>query len=154
MEKGQKTHRLPSRSLILTLSIVVGLFLLFIFGIVFSPIEIFKGRVSFFNILLSLLLSSLFLLFLTRKQNLEKKLKKLLYLTGGSIVGMFVSIILHNLLYALGILIFGQHFWDQIGISDEPIFFILGVLVFPLIFLVGSIGSITMLARTRWQQKS
>jgi hypothetical protein len=37
---------------------------------------------------------------------------------------------MHNLIYGLGIYLFGQNFWGEGG--DEPVFFILAVIGVPL----------------------
>ena len=43
---------------------------------------------------------------------------------------------------------FGEGFWERIGIEDEPVFFILAIVVCPLGFLVGTIGSIVHLVKS------
>ena len=87
------------------------------------------------------LLLGIILIFLTLEEKIKGCLKRFLLLTGISVIGMPVSIILHNLIYGLFIYFFGQDFWERIGLPDEPIFFIIAVLVCPIGFLVGVIGS-------------
>ena len=75
---------------------------------------------------------------------LQGKLKAFVILTGSSILGFFVFSVLHNLVYGLFIYWFGADFWDRIGTSDEPVFFIIAVIICPLGLLVGTIGSIIL----------
>jgi hypothetical protein len=57
----------------------------------------------------------------------------------------FPSIGCRNVVYALFILWFGAGFWERHG-SDEAVFFVLAIIVFPALFLLGAIGSIVFLA--------
>ena len=72
------------------------------------------------------------------KEKVEGLLKKFLLLTGASAVGFPVFAILHNLVYRLFRI-------------EEPFFFILAVIVCPLGFLVGAIGTIVFLKRGKGQ---
>lgn len=83
----------------------------------------------------------LILIFLTVKEKVEGKLKKFLILTGASAAGFFISVLLHNFLYGLFIFLFGTDFWKRIGLEDEPFFFFLAIIVCPLGFLIGVVGS-------------
>ena len=95
------------------------------------------------------------LIFLTIKEKVEGMLKKFLILTGASSAGFFVSISLHNTIYGLFIHWFGADFWDRIGLGDEPVFFIIAVLLCPIAFLVGAVGSIVLaIKRFRAAKKS
>ncbi|MFC1702993.1 hypothetical protein ACFLZO_00835, partial [Patescibacteria group bacterium] len=81
----------------------------------------------------------------------DKKSRTRMYLllTGLSAVGIFVSMILHNVIYGLSIVLFGDGFWDRIGMGDEPVFFFLAILVFPLAFIIGVGGSTIGLLRRK-----
>ena len=37
-----------------------------------------------------------------------------------------------------------KSFWDRIGLGDEPFFFIMAILICPIAFLVGAVGSIVL----------
>lgn len=74
-------------------------------------------------------------------------LKIFLLLTGASAAGFFVSVLLHNFLYGLFIVLFGEGFWKNIGFPDEPIFFIIALLVCPAGFLLGITGSAVILIK-------
>jgi len=83
------------------------------------------------------------LLVLTLREKAEGLLKTFFLLTAASAVGVFVFILLHNAVYGLFIYFFGEGFWDGIG-GDEPFFFLLAIIVCPLGFLTGVIGSIVL----------
>jgi len=87
------------------------------------------------------LLLGVALIFLTVKEKVGGTLKKFLLLTGASAAGIFVFVLLHNLVYGLFIYWFGADFWGE---GDEPVFFIMAVLVCPIGFLVGAVGSIVL----------
>ena len=89
------------------------------------------------------------LIFLTVKQHTQGILKKFLLLTGASAAGMPVGVLLHGAVFAVFIRLLGENFWQRIGIEDEPFFFMLAVVVCPLGFLVGAIGSIVLSFRSR-----
>jgi hypothetical protein len=70
------------------------------------------------------------------------KLRRYLWLTGGCAAGILPSVVLHNLVYGLLILLGGEEVWERMGMMDEPVFFLLGVMVLPLGFIVGVVGSL------------
>jgi len=71
-------------------------------------------------------------------------LRNFLLTAGGSLAGFTIFAVLHNLFYGLFIYLLGADFWDRIGTTDEPFFFIIAVFVCPLGFLVGTVGSIVL----------
>jgi hypothetical protein len=93
-------------------------------------------------------LAGLVLLVLAIRSGFEKKLRFFLLLAGAAITAMPVFILLHGVVYGLLIKIFGAGFWGSAANSDEPFFFILGIVVCPLAYLVGAAGSIWLLARS------
>jgi len=113
--------------------LVMGLPFLIVFGVVFG-------------------LLGVALIFLTVKQKVGGLFKKFLLLTGASTVGIPASIFLHNAIYGLFIYWFGAGFWDRIGPGDEPFFFVMAIVVCPLGFLVGAVGSIVLTVRKNRQQ--
>ncbi|NQT49534.1 hypothetical protein HQ571_02455 [Candidatus Kuenenbacteria bacterium] len=86
------------------------------------------------------------LIVFTVKQKIKGKQKVFLILTGASAVGVLVFSILHNLVYGLLIFLFNENIWDKLG-GEEPFFFILAILVCPVVFLVGVVGSIVGFVR-------
>ena len=91
------------------------------------------------------------LIFLTVKQKVSGMLKKFLLLTGASAVGIPVFAVLHNVVYMLGMMWFGRSAW---GNGDEPVFFIMALVVCPLGFLVGAVGSIVLATKEHRLQSS
>jgi len=84
------------------------------------------------------------LLVFTLRERIAGLLRAFFLLTAASAMGVFVFILLHNAVYGLFIYFFGEGFWSG---GDEPFFFILAVIVCPLGFLVGAIGSIVLRIR-------
>jgi hypothetical protein len=86
-----------------------------------------------------LLVFGIVIIFTTIKRKVTGKLKIFQLLAGASALGIPVFAVLHNVAYMLGMLWFGE---SVFGNGDEPVFFILAVIVCPLGLLVGGIGSI------------
>ena len=76
------------------------------------------------------------LIVLTVKTKVGGMLKGFLLLTGASVVGLPVFGILHNIVSAL----FN---------TEEAVFFILALIVCPIAFLVGAVGSIVLAIKTK-----
>ena len=95
---------------------------------------VFISWVAFFILGLALIVS----IKKKKVEGLQGWLKKFLLLTGASAVGFLVFVILHNAVYGL----FGV---------EEPFFFILAVIVCPLGFLVGAIGTVVLLKKRKRQ---
>jgi len=87
------------------------------------------------------LLLGVALLVFTLREKVAGLLRAFFLLTAASAVGVFVFILLHNAVYGLLIHFFGEGFWNG---GDEPVFFILAVIVCPLGFLTGVVGSIVL----------
>ena len=82
------------------------------------------------------------LVYKTIKSKIKGKPKWFLILAGGSPILAFTSAILHGLVYGLMMYFFGQDFWGQ---GDEAFFFILALIVSPILFLIGTIGSLILI---------
>lgn len=87
------------------------------------------------------------LIIITIKTKITGKLKAFLILTGSSAVGFPVFAVLHNLVYGLLILWFGEDFWGATG--DEPVFFIIAVIVCPAGFVVGAVSTIVLAVKNK-----
>ena len=107
------------------------------------------GDLLFFLPFLTFAALSIALVVLTFKKKVQGTLKKFLLLTGISPLAMVAFIFLHNLFFGLFIAVFGNDFWERTGLGDEPLFFILAVIVCPIAFLIGFIGSIVLLIRKK-----
>jgi hypothetical protein len=130
---------------------LVGIFIVLASYIIF-PLSISIKRAVFPLIAILAILFSLLgvaLIYVTLKFNIKGKLKKYLILSGASAIGIPISAILHNLIYGLFIYCFGNNFWDRIGLKDEPVFFLLAIIVFPILFLFGLTGSVLMFIKNR-----
>jgi hypothetical protein len=117
------------------------------------PDETVAAVVSIFFPLSGLLFFALGLTLLVltvrARARLDRLLKRFLLLTSSSAVGVFASILLHGVVYGLIILIFGEDFWSRTGLEDEPFFFIMGLFVCPVAYLIGTIGSIVLIFRRK-----
>ena len=88
------------------------------------------------------------LIYTTLREQATGMFKKFLILTGASAVGIPISVVLHNAIYGLLIYWFGADFWERIGLGDEPFFFVLAVIVCPIGFLTGTVGSIVQFVKS------
>jgi hypothetical protein len=120
------------------------LFVIVIMGFVFPLAEILGRR--FFPIILIVLgiiflILGILLIYLTYKLKIKGKQKWPLLLTGATPILALISVILHNLVYALMV---------TLGIGgDEAFFFILGLVVCPIVFLVSVVWSIVLMYKKR-----
>lgn len=123
--------------------VVVCLFSIPVFRDLLRGSELFLLPIAVFFLL------GVALIFFTVREKLRGIHKKFLLLTGASAVGFFVSILLHNAIYGLFIYWFGADFWDRIGLGDEPFFFIIAIIICPLGFLVGAVGSVVLAIKNK-----
>lgn len=110
--------------------------------------DVFKG----FIFLIPLIVFSLLgwgLVFLTLKKKVKGRLRKSLFLTGGSAGGFFVGVVLHNFFYALGILTEGILVLHYLFEFLHGAFFVLALLGCPLVFLIGAVKTILLLRKER-----
>jgi hypothetical protein len=78
------------------------------------------------------------------------RMEKIFFIVAGaSAAGMPIFAVLHNVVYGLFIIWFGEGFWENHTGGDEPVLFILAVLVCPALFLIGTVGSIVLLVKAR-----
>jgi hypothetical protein len=123
---------------------LVAVFLLIICFLAIPPFhELLRGFWFLAPIALFFLLGIALIVFSVRG-SASGGLKKFFILTGASAVGVLVSVVLHNLIYGLFEYFAGAGFWNG---GDEFFFFIVAVIVCPLGFLVGVVGTIVLGAR-------
>ncbi|MFC1900889.1 hypothetical protein ACFLYN_04780 [Chloroflexota bacterium] len=72
-----------------------------------------------------------------------KVFRGFLMTSGISLAVAVISVFLHNVIYALCIICFGDDFWERTGITDEPVFFIL-TFISVGVFAIGIIGSLAL----------
>jgi hypothetical protein len=151
-------EEMASKSVLAVFWALFGVFVLLVFSIFLgTPLRPLIGDalgvdlvpLLFFTFGPLFFLLGLALLILAVKVKTERTFKMFLILAGAAAVGMFASMLLHNLVYGLFIQLFGEGFWQRIGIEDEPLFFIMAIFVCPLAFLVGAVGTIVLLVRRR-----
>jgi hypothetical protein len=83
----------------------------------------------------------------------EARLQKTFFLlAGAAALAIPICAILHNVVYGLFIWWFGEGFWAGHG-TDEPVFFLLAVVVCPALFVVGSVGSMVVLIKARMSKQ-
>lgn len=87
------------------------------------------------------------LVFFTRKRKVKGKLKKFLMLTGVSSAGFFVSILLHNFLYGLAVITARITILHYLMEALHGLFFIVGIIVCPIGFLIGVVGTIVLFVK-------
>jgi len=152
LESDKKSIKV-SNNFNLAIKIIFWLLLAFfivLIAVIFSPMEYISISVLFMAIPgIIFFLLGIALIILTAKSRSGGLLKKFLLLTGAAPIGAVVSVILHNVFYGIFIHFFGADFWDRIGTSDEPVFFILALIVCPIAFLVGVVGSIVLFKKGR-----
>jgi len=128
---------------------LVGAFIVIISLFIIPPArELLMGGAFLMASGAVLLLLGAALIYLALKERMSVMLKKFLVLTGACAAGIPVSVFLHNAIYGVFIYFFDAGFWERIGVGDEPFFFILAIVVCPLGFLVGTIGSIVHLVKS------
>jgi len=128
-------------------AIFYTMFIIFIaiFALMFSQSFHDNMRLIFpFMAILALIfvILGIVLIIITVKSKLKGRLRKLLIWSGISAIAIPVCSILHNVVYGLFIYFFGPDFWGKGG--DEPVFFILSIIVFPIVYLITSIWSIVL----------
>lgn len=129
---------------------LIGTFVLVLCQFFVPPIqEVLRGPLLFLLPFIIFSLTGGALIFFTLKKKIKGILKKFLLITGVSASGFFVSVLLHNFLYALGILtehIFGL---NQLFELLNVVFFLIAVIACPIGFIIGAIGSIMLFRREK-----
>ena len=130
----------------ITFSLLILVFVLILTGMFVPELrtKLFEmgGPAIVFSEWVAFLLLGAILISLTVKNKIEGPVKKFLLLTGISSVGFLVFVVLHNLVSGLLSVILNSE-------VEEPVFFILAVIVCPLGFIIGAAGSIIGLLRGR-----
>ena len=152
MNLSKKSNEKLSNPSFTLKAIFWALVVVFVFILGYFVIPAFRTReffrfVSAFGVIFFLL--GIALIFFTIREKIKGLLKKFLILTGASAAGSLVSVFLHNAIYALFIVLFGGDFWERTGLGDEPFFFILALIICPIAFLVGVIGSIVLFIKKK-----
>jgi len=129
-----KPERARTRNLVLLAMVVIFAILVSaISGATRIPFRVFATLALVFGSL------GVALTVVTVRRTETRGAKTFFILAGVAATGIPVCAILHNLVYGLFIELFGKDFWGPSG--DEPVFFILAVVVCPALFVIGSVGS-------------
>ena len=89
------------------------------------------------------------LFFLTLKEKEKSISRKFLLLTGASSGGFFVCIFLHNAFYALATITIHLAALNYLIEVIHVAFFLIAMVVCPLVFLVGVVGSIILFIKNK-----
>jgi len=89
------------------------------------------------------------LVILTLKKKVKGRLKKFLMLTGLSVLGFVASVILHNLFYGLAVIAREIVVLSWLMKVFDVGFFMVGIFICPVGFLIGVIGSAVLFMRKR-----
>ena len=111
--------------------------------------NLFKSSLLFLLPIAVFFLLGLALILSTLKQRITGKLKKFLLLTGASASGFFVSILLHNFIYALSTVTGHIIVLNYLVEALHMTFFFIAIIVCPIGFLVGIIGSALLLIKNK-----
>ncbi len=127
---------------------LIGAFVLIVCFFFIEPLnDLFGGSVLFLTPFAVFFLLGVALLVFTLREKVAGRLKAFFLLTAASAAGVFVFVLLHNGFYALGTV--GGHI-PVLGPVLEFLhaaFFIVAIIVCPLGFLTGVIGSIVLRIR-------
>ena len=139
-KKIRKTKYYKSIFWILLIAFIVVLSQFFIPAVT----EILQGSLLFLlpHAIFSVLGAAL--IFFTIKEKVEGKLKIFLILTGISSAGFLIGIVLHNFIYALAIITKDIAILSYSMEILHAAFFLIAVIVCPIGFLIGAIGSIVL----------
>ena len=139
------------KSLIKVFYSMVGVFVLIVsfFVIPFSD-ELRRVLFPYAGILgLMFLILGIVLIVFTIKAKIRGKLRMFLFFVGGSASMVLTSVILHNLFYALVIVSENISWLSWFFEFLHATFFIIGMLVCPIVFIVGVVGSIVLFRKDK-----
>lgn len=141
--KRVKKLGLKEKYTLITFLALLGVFLVLV-GQFFIPVvrEFFAGFLLFLLPSIIFSLVGVALIVSTVKEKVKGLLKIFLLLTGSSAIGFFVAILLHNLFYALGIIISHVPALYYLMQAVHVTFFFIATLVCPIGFIIGAVGSI------------
>ena len=80
-------------------------------------------------------------------KKISKNLKKFLILTGASLAGFFVSVILHNVFYGLAIIANDITVLRYLMEILHALFFIIAIFICPIGFLIGAVASAVLFCK-------
>ncbi len=134
---------------------ITTIFWLLVLNFIIIPCQMFilpvrgllQGSELFLVPFITFFLLGLVLLILTLKSEIKQPLKKYLLLTSVSAVGVLVFVFLHNAFYALGVVAENIKILKILAEAFHVIFFFIAIIIAPIGFLVGVIGSIKYITK-------
>ena len=84
------------------------------------------------------------LVVLIEREGVRRRERFFLLLTGLAAASRPVFVLLHGLVYTLASYVLGAELWVRTRLEDEPVFFVLALVVCPIVFLVGAIGTLVL----------
>lgn len=142
-----------NKSLIkIILYILIVVFVLLMSTIVIQSFRSFMGLPSVLVFGTAFSLVGFILLYLTLKEKAEGELKKYLMLTGVCSGMFFISVLLHNIFYAVGTVV--SHIAPLSYLMEflHVAFFFVAIPISPLGFLVGVVGAMRILLKSREEE--
>lgn len=149
---------MDEKKLKITLGLLLGVFILIIFEMFLMGADL-TGLArtimiySAFTLWFLFFLLGIILVIFTLKSDVRKKLKVFLLLTGFSSIGFLIGVLLHNFLYALGIIFEDIIILKYLMEILHVIFFFISIPISPIGFLIGLIGSIILFRKRRKEEK-
>lgn len=130
--------------------LLIGNFLFISAQLLLPPVtDLFRGSFLFLAPFVLFFLLGGALLVLTLKDKTEGRIRKFLLLTGASAAGVFIGTLLHNMLDALSVVVGEIVILSNIIGFIGALFFIIAIIVCPLGFLVGVVGSIVLFSKNK-----
>ena len=118
-----------------TFWLLLGIFVFILCQFFIPPVgDLLRGPFLFLLPFIIFSLGGALLIFLTLKKKVKGNLKKFLLLTGVSALGFFIGVLLHNILYGLGIMVEHITWLSYLLEMLHVIFFIIATIVCPVGF--------------------
>lgn len=140
--KKKKKSPYSTAEFLRLIGMLVSLAVAFLLTMFFEPFQIVCTPLTMPLSLILFAVIALILLYKTKRNAVAGKTRWFLLLTGYSVIGFVVSIVLHNAIYGIITLLTA----DRHPADAEIIFFLIAVFVTPILFLIGSIGSLILLS--------
>jgi hypothetical protein len=127
---------------------LLGVFFLLILLQMFVPFfqNIMQGPVFLVPFIIFAVLGAI-LFRLTLITKLQKKQKMFFLICSISATGVFISIFLHNFFYAISTILENIAFLALTATALEILFFFVAIIICPIAFIIGYIGSIVLLLK-------
>jgi Ni/Fe-hydrogenase subunit HybB-like protein len=142
-------HRIPGQLRNVAFGLLLATFalLVIVVGLAGPPAHIPGTALA--TLAIAFVVLGLAVVVLTVKLHEARTTKLFFVLAGAAAAAMPICAVMHNVVYGLFAWWFGDGFWGSAG--DEPVFFLLAIVVCPALFVFGAVGSMVILARDSMQ---